>query len=136
MASGYFDDPEKLADKVEILNSNPDIQGIYVTLNEVNPILLSRRANRIKTRMGKKDASTADTDIIRRNWLPIDIDPIRPSGLSSSEEEHSNALARADSIVGYLFEMGWSEPIIGDSGMEHISCIGLIFRMTTLPVIW
>ena len=89
--SGYFDDYERLACAVEALDADPSVAGIYVTLNAVNPALLSRRANRIKMRLGRKDATTADADIIRRRWLPIDIDPIRPSGVSSTETEHDAA---------------------------------------------
>ncbi|HWQ65904.1 MAG TPA: hypothetical protein VN372_03420 [Methanospirillum sp.] len=116
IASGYFDDPEHLAEIAEKLNSAYEIGGVYVTLNTINPVLLARRANRIKMRLSKKDATTADTDIIQRNWLPIDIDPVRPSGVSSSEEEHQAALSKATIISSYLSEMGWPEPVIGDSG--------------------
>ena len=98
IGSGYFDDFEKLADQVCILDDNPQIRGIYITLNEVNPALLARRANRIIIRLSKKDATTADKDIIRRHWFPIDIDPVRPSGVSSSDEEHRYALAKAKEI--------------------------------------
>ncbi|HQA79977.1 MAG TPA: hypothetical protein PLV96_04190, partial [Methanoregulaceae archaeon] len=91
IVSGYFDDPAQLAGSVDAMDTVPAIQGIYVTLNEVNPALLSRRANRVKQRLGKKDATTADPDIHRRRWFPIDIDPTRPSGVSSTDEEHQAA---------------------------------------------
>ncbi len=116
MASGYFDSFESLVQKVTILGDEGRYQGIYVTLNEVNPALLARRANRIKTRLSKKDSTTSDADILRRRWLPIDIDPVRPSGVSSSEDEHDSALWLADLVKGFLSELGWPEPLIGDSG--------------------
>ncbi len=86
--SGYFDDYEALARAVEALDADPSVAGIYVTLNSVNPALLARRANRIKLRLSRKDATTADADIIRRRWFPVDIDPVRPSGVSSTDAEH------------------------------------------------
>ncbi|MFA6224962.1 MAG: hypothetical protein WC620_01980 [Methanoregula sp.] len=89
IASGYFDSPEELAAKVGILDGVPSVQGIYITLNPVNPALLSRWSNRIKMRLGKKDVTTADSDIVKRQWLPVDVDPVRPSGVSSTEEEHA-----------------------------------------------
>ena len=98
MASGYFDDPEALAEAIAPLDAS-GTAGIYVTLNEVNPALLSRRANRIKMRLSKKDATTADTDIIHRRWFPIDIVPVRPSGVSSTDEEHQAAIVRAAEIA-------------------------------------
>ena len=116
MASGYFDDPEQLAERVDTLDGLSGMQGIYVTLNEVNPALLSRRANRIKTRLSKKDATTADTDILRRHWFPIDVDPVRPSGVSSTDGEHQAALDCAARIADYLGGMGWPEPVFADSG--------------------
>ena len=41
VASGYFDSPEELAAKVEALDSMPNVQGIYVTINEINPSIFS-----------------------------------------------------------------------------------------------
>jgi hypothetical protein len=116
VASGYFNDPSALANAVSSLDTLPGVQGIYVTLNEVNPALLSRRANRIKMRLSKKDTTTADADIIRRRWLPIDVDPVRPSGVSSTEAEHNAAIVKADRIATYLADLGWPAPVVADSG--------------------
>jgi hypothetical protein len=114
--SGYFSDPAALVRAVEPLDTDTSVLGIYVTLNEVNPALLSRRANRIKQRLSRKDATTGDADILRRCWLPIDIDPKRPSGVSSTNEEHGLALAKANEIAAWLASFGFPEPIAGDSG--------------------
>ena len=114
--SGYFDDHEALARAVEALDADPSVAGIYVTLNTVNPALLARRANRIKMRLSRKDATTADVDIIRRRWFPVDIDPVRPSGVSSTDAEHAAALAAAERIAAYLAEQGFPSPIKADSG--------------------
>jgi len=116
ISSGYYDNPEKAESDVILLDVDKSTNGIYVTLNTVNPDLLARRANRIKTRLSKKDATTADADIIRRRWFPIDIDPVRPSGVSSSEPEHTAALEKAEAIREYLSELGWPDPISADSG--------------------
>jgi hypothetical protein len=115
--SGYFDDQEALVAQALSLDSLPEVQGIYVTLNEVNPALLARRANRVKLRLGRKDATTSDADILRRRWFPIDVDPQRPSGVSSTDGEHRAALARAEGIAGFLGnEKGWPAPVLADSG--------------------
>ncbi|MDO9035870.1 MAG: hypothetical protein Q7U51_11780, partial [Methanoregula sp.] len=116
IASGYFDSPEELAAKVATLDGVPSVQGVYVTLNPVNPALLSRRSNRIKMRLGKKDVTTADSDIVKRQWLPVDVDPVRPSGVSSTEAEHAAAIAKAQRIAEYLTGMGWPAPVLADSG--------------------
>jgi len=114
--SGYFDDYESLARAVEALDADPSVAGIYVTLNPVNPDLLARRANRIKMRLSRKDATTADADIVRRRHFPVDIDPIRPSGVSSTDGEHAAALDAAERIAAYLAEQGFPEPLVADSG--------------------
>lgn len=114
--SGYFSDYDALIRAVEPLDADSSVHGIYVTLNEVNPALLSRRANRIKMRLGKKDSTTSDADILRRCWLPIDIDPLRPSGVSSTDEEHGLALAKADEVARWMTGLGFPEPVRADSG--------------------
>ncbi len=116
IASGYFDSAEALAVKVDPLDAIPTVQGIYITLNPVDPALFSRRANRIKMRLGVKDATTADSDILRRRWLPIDIDPVRPSGVSSTDAEHAAALTTARKVAAFLTEQGFPAPILADSG--------------------
>jgi hypothetical protein len=115
IASGYFDDLTAAEKAIEALDAaGPD--GIYLTPNPVLPDLLSRRANRIKGPLAKKDSSTSDADIIGRRWLLIDIDPARPAGVSSSDEEHAAALTRAADIAAALGERGWPAPVAGDSG--------------------
>ncbi|MBA2442523.1 MAG: DUF3987 domain-containing protein, partial [Rubrobacter sp.] len=109
--SGYFDDHEALAEQAHKL----DEQGyaVYVTLNEVDPALLARAANKI-SRYPK--ATTSDTNILRRRWLPVDFDPVRPADISSTDEEKEAALLRAREVRDYLARQGWPEPLVGDSG--------------------
>ncbi|PKL65495.1 MAG: hypothetical protein CVV32_03280 [Methanomicrobiales archaeon HGW-Methanomicrobiales-3] len=114
--SGYFTDPAALARSCEALDTDPSVHGIYVTLNEVNPSLLSRRANRIRMRLSRTDATTGDADILRRRWFPVDIDPVRPAGISSTDAEHAAALAMADAVGAWLAELGFPEPVRAASG--------------------
>ncbi|HDS63945.1 MAG TPA: hypothetical protein ENN52_07490, partial [Methanofollis liminatans] len=114
--SGYFDDPGRLADAAEALDADPEVRGIYVTLNEVKPALLARRSNRVKMRLTRSDPTTSDADIVHRRWLPVDLDPVRPSGVSSTDAEHEAALRKADEIALWLSEQGFPAPIRADSG--------------------
>ncbi len=109
--SGYFNDFEKLADAASKYNGS--VSGIYVTLNPAKPELLARASNRVNT---EAITTTQDIEIKKRIWLPIDIDPIRPAGISSTDDEHKNAIAKAYYIKKFLSKRGWAEPIIGDSG--------------------
>jgi KaiC/GvpD/RAD55 family RecA-like ATPase len=113
-ASGYFNSPESLV-RAAIETEEQDAKAVYITLNAVDPRLLSRRNNRVKA-IRNKDPTTSDGDIIRRRWLLVDLDPIRPSGISSTEPEHVKAEARAGSIKAYLRDEGWPEPVKADSG--------------------
>jgi P4 family phage/plasmid primase-like protien len=114
--SGYFTDTAALARCAEALDTDPAVHGIYVTLNDVNPALLARRVNRIKMHLSRSDATTGDADITRRRWFPIDIDPVRPGGVSSTDTEHDRALKKAEEIAVWLTALGFPEPVRGDSG--------------------
>ncbi|WFN33867.1 hypothetical protein L1S32_08425 [Methanogenium sp. S4BF] len=114
--SGYFTDFAALADRARVLDAFTDVTGVYVTLNAVDPALLSRRANRVKHRLSRSDATTADADICRRRWLPVDLDPVRPSGVSATDAEHAAALRRAEEIAAWLTKHGFPDPVRADSG--------------------
>ena len=86
-----------------------------MTLNPVNPELLARTANRLRD-AGKDTPLTTDADVTARRWLPIDVDPMRPRGISSTDEEHELALERSRQIRDALHTEGWPRPILGDSG--------------------
>lgn len=109
--SGYFDDMDALA--TEAAKWSGKAPGIYITLNPVNSALLARAVNRAAPYAKQ---TTSDTDIIRRCWLPLDFDPVRPSGISSTEGEHEAARKRALDVYHHLRGLGWSDPVAGDSG--------------------
>jgi hypothetical protein len=109
--SGYFDNPNKL---VAAADSISQAKGIYITLNPVNPALLAHAANRLRS--AQRDLSTSDDHILRRRWLPIDCDPVRPSGISATDTEHDVAIIRSREICEALHLLGWPEPIMADSG--------------------
>src|SRR5690606_16788497 len=46
----------------------------------------------------------------------IDLDPVRPSGVSSTDTEKDAARDRLDELVGFLHELGFPEPFKRDSG--------------------
>jgi len=112
VVSGYFDDHEALAKAIFSAESIYKADGIYYTLNTINPALLARACNRLKERA---QHTTADNDVVRRRWLPVDLDPVRPAGISSSDEEHAAAIERARLIARDMAKE-WGLPILGDSG--------------------
>src|SRR5947209_20082761 len=82
--SGYFTDREQLIAECEGLSGGVGIEAVYTTLNPVTQDLMARANNRIKSRVRH---TTADQDIARRAWLPIDCDAVRPAGASATDEE-------------------------------------------------
>ena len=88
--------------------------GVYFTLNPVIPDLLARSANRV--RVAKSGETTSDRDIIRRRLLLIDADPMRPAGISATDEEKGRARRVIVDVGSVLFDAGWPDPIMADSG--------------------
>lgn len=82
-------------------------------MNPVNEALLARAQNKLNP---YSKHTTTDKDIIKRVWLPIDIDPIRPAGVSATDQEHQMALEMASNIYKFLKSKGWPSPLVGDSG--------------------
>lgn len=110
--SGYFSDFEKMARSIASLESQK-FPGVYWTLNPVKPALLARAAN---TARPYAEATTSDHEILTRRLLLVDLDPLRPSGISATDPEHDAALLLADRMRAELVDEGWSEPIAADSG--------------------
>lgn len=111
--AGYFNDFGVLANEAARLSGQAS--GVYVVLNQINRDLLARSQNRIT--IYPKNL-TQDADITKRYWLPIDVDAKRPSGISSTAQEHAVAIATAKAIKNYLTALGFpaNSILIGDSG--------------------
>ncbi len=112
VVAGYFDSFSSMAVAIGQADAKYTAGGVYYTLNALNPALLGRAYNRLKEHA---DYTTADNNILGRRWLPIDLDPCRPAGISSSDEEHATAIARARTIAADM-ATEWGLPIIADSG--------------------
>lgn len=108
--SGYFDDAEKLSEAILPYVGKYDI---YVSLNPVNSDLLARAENRLKEYAKQ---STLDKDIDRIEFILIDIDPTRPSGISATDAEHEAAGEMAQKISDFLVESGFPAKVLADSG--------------------
>lgn len=109
--SGYFNDFDMLA--AEIARHSGQYEGIYCTMNPVDPALLSRAHNRTKEWMRE---TTTDSQIVRRRHLCLDFDPVRPAGISSTEQEKSSAKVVALEVRKFLTEQEWPLPQPADSG--------------------
>jgi len=88
--------------------------NIYFNLNPANKDLIARSYNKII----RSKLATSDSDIVCYNLFPVDVDPIRPAGISSTGAEKAKALEVILKIKEWLREHG-IESIPGDSGNGH-----------------
>jgi hypothetical protein len=125
--SGYFDDHTAFCKAVRDVDKAIH-SGVYFSLQVIDPRLIGRAFNRLRV----SEVTTSDANVLAYRWLPIDDDPVRPSGISSSDAELREALILRDIIAEHVVaEMGFSEPIKAVSGNGG----HLLFRLPDLPAI-
>ena len=125
-ASGYFDHPQDAAKCARFIDFERRPPGVYCTLNPVDPGLLGRSQNRI---IDEAENTTTDEQIVCRRWLLLDIDPVRPPGLSATDDESRAAGALATYVHNELAKDGWPEPLRVMSGNGTY----LLYRLPDLP---
>jgi hypothetical protein len=127
VASGYFDDRDAFVAALAPL-SGADAEGAYLTLNPVAPALLARAANRL---VCGRPPTSADADVIRLRRLLLDLDPVRPAGISATATERDAAVARREAVRDWLRAgLGWPHP---EALLESGNGAGLVYRLDDLP---
>ena len=111
--SGYYKDIEKLINDIAPFDNDSDEQ-IYFILNVINVACYGRPQSE-RLVMSPKN-STVDNDIIGRRWVMVDLDPKRPAGTNSSNDELQKAHLKAVEVYKFLKSNGFSEPVIAISG--------------------
>ena len=109
--SGYFRDADTLIEAfstVDLRNTN-----VYITLNKPLDALYSRQQ---ADRFLSVKNTTSDKEIEVLNWLFVDLDPVRPSGISSTNEELRESMELAQKVYVYLKGVGFEEPVKAFSG--------------------
>lgn len=112
-ASGYYKNIENLVRDVERMDAEDKFQ-IYFTLNCIEDSCYGRE--QCEKVIWKPKNTTTDNDIKGRYWILIDLDPKRPAGTSSSNEEYEKAHIKAVDVYRYLMDMGFYEPVVCSSG--------------------
>ena len=112
--SGFFDYDhiDDMAKYAMILS--PNAVGVYFVPNPIKTPILARCKNRI--RPAKEKMLASDKDIDHYKWLLIDADPIRPEGISSTDEEKQRSWEVIVQVKEYLWALDWSTPVLADSG--------------------
>lgn len=109
--SGYFTDGEKLLkelNKVSLKGAN-----VFYTLNQIDESCYSREQHDC---FRQCKVTTSDADIVAYNWMLIDLDPIRKTGISSTAAELTEAYKLGLRIVEYLRELQFAAPVMACSG--------------------
>jgi len=89
--AGWFEEIDPLVEQLARLR---DISA-YVTINPVSRDLLARSDHVLS----RGRSSTRDGEIVRIRWLYVDIDPVRPAEISSTDTELRAAVDRRDAIL-------------------------------------
>ena len=89
---------------MEFLNLN-----WYFVFNEIDSYQLDGKMKRsfCVERFASSNHCICDADIVRRKWVMLDFDPVRPSGVSSTVEQLNHASATAKKVWDFLFYNGF-----------------------------
>lgn len=116
--SGYFKTADSLISNIRYYLEK-ETDGRYTPLqaycifNDIDEALYGREQHE---RFVNGAKTTKDDNILKRNFVLVDLDPERVSGVSASNEEFEYAHLKAVAVYRYLVGMGFSEPIICVSG--------------------
>ena len=123
-ASGYFTDPNVM---IEAVKPYINDYSVYFTINSINPDCYGRpQRDRIMPRVKN---TTTDGEIISREWVFLDLDSKRASGVNATEEQLSNAKNKANEVYKFIKDNGFYDPIVICSG----SGVHLYLRCALLP---
>lgn len=109
--AGYFDDWLEAAKYAAFLDFEG--YGVYFCLNPIDSRTFAfiGRLNEV----GPGNA-ISDEGILDRRLMLIDVDPVRPAGVCSTDGEKAGALTLAQRVANDLAREGWPTPVIADSG--------------------
>lgn len=111
--SGYFKSLDNLIKEITPY-SEMDNEQIYFTLNKINPDCYGRQQCEKIVKSPKM--TTTDGDIVCRNYVLLDFDPIRATGVNSNDEELEYAHEKAREVMRYLRKEGFKDPVVCKSG--------------------
>ena len=109
--SGYFDNIDTI---IEALKPYEATCNCYWVLNAVNPACFSRAQH--NKFIAKPRETTSNKDIVGYDWIFIDVDVERPSGVMSTDEELAYAKNKANEIYKYLRSSNITSCIVAVSG--------------------
>ena len=124
IASGYFTDPKTL---IEAVRPYAKDYSVYFTINPINPDCYGR-PQKDKILIRAKNTTT-DSEIIARDYVLLDLDSKRATGVNATEEQLNLAKQKANVVYKFLIDNGFYEPIVICSG----SGVHIYIRCALLP---
>lgn len=109
---GYYHSGRVVQIVKDALKYSGKVTGVHFSINPVRSELLSQANHTLRPGVGVP----RDADVIRRRFLPIDIDPKRASDTSASVEEKARAMEKMKAVRLFLSQRNWPDPIVVDSG--------------------
>lgn len=123
-ASGYFTNPKVMIDAIRPYAKD---YSVYFTINSINPDCYGR-PQRDKI-MPKVKNTTTDGEIIGRDFVLLDLDSKRATGVNATEEQLNFAKKKANEVYKFLKDNGFYAPIVICSG----SGVHLYLKCALLP---
>lgn len=108
--SGYFKSVDNLIKAIHPFRD----ENIYFMLNDINEDCYNRE--QCEKIIQSPKHTTNDSEIAIRNYILIDIDPKRATGVSASLAEVEKAKAVGNNVYDYLKKQGFTEPVCAFSG--------------------
>lgn len=112
-ASGYFSDAGCLLHNLKKYAGQEGL-NFYIVLNKIDDACNARKQKNCFIEMPKE--TTADANIVERQWLMLDMDCERAKGVSSSAEEFEKARLKTADVYKYMDSCGFTKPVIAISG--------------------
>lgn len=112
--SGYFRDADTLMAAID--RDIRDYAGcnFYITVNSLNDSCYGREQH--DRFIARPKATTSDKDVAGYDWLFIDLDPVRPTGTSSTDAQLSAAKQSGNKVYAFMRKLGFSKPLMAYSG--------------------
>ena len=123
-ASGYFSNPRLM---IEAIRPYAKDYSVYFTINSINPDCYGRpQKDKILPRVKN---TTTDGEIVGRDFVLLDLDSRRATGVNATDEQLTHAKKKANEVYKFLKDNGFYPPIVICSG----SGVHLYLKCALLP---
>jgi hypothetical protein len=125
---GFYRDHDEFYKAVGYLNARGNL---YINLNRLHPDLYGRAANRVKP---YSETRFTDAEVIWRPRLCVDIDPVRLSGINSTDAELQAAIELGARVYDYII-VEWDVNIVPLNSGNGVQLVFPIDEPTDSPLV-